>query len=65
MVLEGYEKLDLGAIVTIDDRLSFQLVADNITDDDGLTEGDPRDPSSPNGRFILPRSIKFSVGYAF
>ena len=65
VVLEGYEKLDLGAIVVFDDRLSFQLVADNITDEDGLTEGDPRDPSSPNGRFILPLSVKFSVGYAF
>ena len=63
VLLDGYEKLDLGAIVTIDDRLSFQLVADNITDDDGLTEGDPRDPAAPNGRFIMPRSIKFSVGY--
>ena len=65
VVLEGYEKLDLGAIVVIDDRLSFQLAADNITDEEGLTEGDPRDPTQPNGRSILPRSVKFTVGYAF
>jgi hypothetical protein len=38
---------------------------DNLTDKDGVTEGDPRDPSAPNGRYILPRSIKFSVGYNF
>lgn len=65
VLLEGYEKLDLGAIVTFDDRLSFQLAADNITDEDALTEGDPRDATAPNGRFIMPQSIKFSVGYAF
>lgn len=62
--LDGYEKFDLGLIVAID-RLTFQVAADNITDDDGLTEGDPRNPLAPNGRFILPRSVKFSVGYAF
>ena len=62
--IDGYEKVDLGAVLTID-RLSFQIVADNITDDDGLTEGDPRNPAAPNGRFIMPRSFKFSVGYSF
>lgn len=62
--LDGYEKVDLGAIVELD-RLTFQVAADNVTDDDGLTEGDPRDPASPNGRFILPRSVKFSIGYSF
>jgi len=65
VVLDGYEKIDLGAIVTFDDRLSFQLVADNLTDEDALTEGDPRNPAAPNGRFIMPRSFKFTVGYAF
>jgi len=62
--IDGYEKLDLGLIVAVD-RLEFQIVADNVTDDDGLTEGDPRNPLAPNGRFILPRSFKFSVGYSF
>ncbi|MFQ5548446.1 MAG: TonB-dependent receptor [Woeseia sp.] len=65
VVLDSYNKIDLGAIVTLDDRLSFQIAADNITDDDGLTEGDPRSVGAPNGRFIMPRSVKFSVGYAF
>ena len=31
----------------------------------GLTEGDPRNPSSPNGRYILPRNATFSVSYRF
>jgi len=65
VVLGSYEKLDLGAELTIDDRLSFQIAADNLTDKAALTEGDPRNPAAPNGRFIMPRSVKFSVGYAF
>lgn len=52
--LDGYEKVDLGVIVRINDQLSLQVTAENITDDDGLTEGDPRNPAAPNGRFILP-----------
>jgi outer membrane receptor protein involved in Fe transport len=64
VVLEGYEKLDLGAIVTLE-RLTFQLAMDNLTDEEGLTEGDPRNPLAPNGRFIMPRTVTFSVGYAF
>lgn len=65
VVLDGYEKLDLGVLVYLDDRLSFQLSADNVTDEEGLTEGDPRNPAAPNGRFIMPRTVQFSVGYEF
>jgi len=64
VTLPSYSKFDLGALVAVD-RLTFQIAADNITDKNGLTEGDPRNPSAPNGRFILPRSVKFSVGYSF
>ena len=63
--LEGYEKLDLGVIVRIDERFSVQLSADNLTDEDALTESDPRTIAAPNGRFIMPRSFEFSVGYEF
>ena len=38
---------------------------DNVTDEEGLTEGDPRNPASPNGRFIMPRSVELSLGYEF
>lgn len=65
VTLDGYEKLDLGIIFNASDNLSIQLAADNVTDEDGVTEGDPRNPASPNGRFILPRSYKVSVGYNF
>jgi len=62
--IKSYEKYDLGLIAAID-QLEFQVSGDNITNDNGLTEGDPRNPTAPNGRFILPRSFKFSVAYSF
>ncbi len=63
--LDGYEKLDLGVIVRINEAFVVQLSADNITDEDAVTESDPRTISAPNGRFIMPRTFKFSVGYEF
>ena len=63
--LQGYEKLDLGVIVRIDERFSVQVSADNLTDEDALTESDPRTISAPNGRYIMPRSFELSVGYEF
>lgn len=63
--LDGYEKLDLGVIVRVNEQFVVQLSADNITDEDALTEGDPRNISAPNGRFIMPRTVEFSVGYEF
>ncbi len=65
VTLDGYEKLDLGVIFYVRERLSIQLAADNLTDEDALTEGDPRNPEAPNGRFILPRTYKVSIGYDF
>ena len=63
--LAGYEKIDLGIIVRINEAFVVQLSADNITDEDALTESDPRTLTAPNGRFIMPRTLKFSVGYEF
>jgi len=63
--LDGYEKLDLGVILRINEQFIVQLAADNITDEDALTEGDPRNINAPNGRFIMPRTFEFSVGYEF
>jgi iron complex outermembrane receptor protein len=65
VTLDGYEKLDLGLIFNATENLSFQLVADNVTDEEALTEGDPRNPAAPNGRFIMPRTYKVSVAYNF
>jgi len=63
--LESYTKLDLGLNISTSGGLTFNINADNLTDDHGLTEGDPRDPSSSNGRPILGRSFRFSIGVNF
>ncbi len=64
VVLDGYETLDLGTIVTLE-QLTFQLAIDNLTDEEAFTEGDPRTVLASNARFIMPRTITFSVGYTF
>jgi outer membrane receptor protein involved in Fe transport len=64
-VLDGYEKYDLGVILRINDAFVVQLAVDNLTDEDALTESDPRTITAPNGRFIMPRSYELSVGYEF
>ncbi|MFQ6675081.1 MAG: TonB-dependent receptor [Fidelibacterota bacterium] len=63
--LDGYTKIDAGAIVSAGRGLSFGIHADNLTDSEGLTEGDPRDPTAANGRPIFGRSIKLSVTQDF
>ena len=65
VVLDGYESLDFGLTVANDSGLNMNLAIQNLTDEDALTEGDPRNPTAPNGRFILPRTVTFSVGYSF
>lgn len=63
--LPSYQKLDLGVLVNHDSGLFFQIHADNLNDSHGITEGDPRNPTAPNGRPIFGRSVVFSVGYDF
>jgi iron complex outermembrane receptor protein len=65
VVLDGYESLDFGLSVANDSGLNMNIAIQNLTDEDALTEGDPRNPTAPNGRFILPRTVTFSVGYSF
>lgn len=59
--LDPYSKIDAGIGLKTGGGLSFNLIADNLSDSEGLTEGDPRDPAAKNGRPIFGRSIKFSV----
>lgn len=68
-VLADYQKLDLGLIVDVD-RFSFQVVADNLNNSHGLTEGNPRVLGAQTGtaifaRPILGRSFRFSLSYNF
>ncbi|KZN32233.1 TonB-denpendent receptor [Pseudoalteromonas luteoviolacea NCIMB 1944] len=64
-VLDGYEKIDIGFTLEPSEQVQLQIAIDNLTDEQGLTEGDPRNPAAANGRYILPRSVKFSVAYNF
>jgi iron complex outermembrane recepter protein len=64
-VLDGYEKVDIGVIALVNEAFSVQLAVDNLTDEDALTESDPRTILAPNGRFIMPRTVEFSIGYEF
>ncbi|NRA28788.1 MAG: TonB-dependent receptor [Parvularculaceae bacterium] len=63
--LEGYEKVDAGVIFQHESGAFVQVFADNLTDSDGITEGDPRNPAAPNGRPIFGRSVNFTVGVNF
>jgi outer membrane receptor protein involved in Fe transport len=63
--LDSYEKFDLG-VELASGNVSFRIFGDNITDEQGLTEGDPRSVDiNANGRYILPRTVRFSIGYNF
>ncbi|MDH3372110.1 MAG: TonB-dependent receptor [Gammaproteobacteria bacterium] len=63
--LPSYNKFDLGVLLYHDAGFFFQLHGDNVNDSDGITEGDPRDPTAPNGRPIFGTSWRLSVGYDF
>ena len=67
LVLAGYEKIDLGVILNLTDEVKMQFSVNNLTDEEGLTEGDPRGTSGllDNGRYIIGRTIDFSVSYTF
>lgn len=64
VTLESYEAVDLGIDLNIN-NFNIQLAYENVTDEEGATEGDPRNPTASNLRYILPRNIKLSVGYNF
>ncbi len=66
-VLDSYEKVDLGVLLNVSEQFTFQVSADNITDEEGLTEGDPRvvGMAASNARPILGRSFKLSAAYHF
>lgn len=65
VVLKGFTKVDMGIKLQSPFGAFGRIHADNLFNSRGLTEGDPRSPSSANGRPILGRSILFSVGYDF
>jgi len=65
VTLPGYEKIDLGLILNLTDEVKMQVSVSNLTDEEALTEGDPRNALSSNGRYILPRTFDLNISYQF
>lgn len=68
--LPSYYKWDAGVSVDIDDRFQIIATVDNITDEIGLTEGNPRVIGTQGAgvilaRPILGRSLRISAGIRF
>lgn len=69
-VLPEFGKLDAGVALTIEKRLTLQVTADNLTNEIGLTEGNPRVLGSQGtgtiyARPILGRSFTFSATFSY
>jgi iron complex outermembrane receptor protein len=67
--IPSFTKVDMGAIFYAG-VMTFQIALDNVTDEVGLTEGNPRASGSNNsgiifGRPIPGKSVKLSVAYNF
>lgn len=69
-VLPNFLKWDAGITLEIDDRWTLQAYGDNLTDEIGLTEGNPRVLGAQGSgvilaRPILGRSFRFTAAYRF
>ncbi len=70
--ISSFGEVAAGVSLTAKNGLTYRLQAQNLFDQEGLTEGDPRTSQSTsstgayfNARPIFPRSIVASVTYAF
>jgi outer membrane receptor protein involved in Fe transport len=70
--LPKYSKVDAGVIFDVNNSFSFQVSGDNLTDEVGLTEGNPRTDLGAAGigalfmaRPLFGRSFQGSVTYRF
>jgi outer membrane receptor protein involved in Fe transport len=69
-VLPSFYKLDAGLSVDVNRQIQFQLLGDNLTDEIGLTEGNPRTLGAQGSgailaRPILGRSVRFGTTFRF
>jgi iron complex outermembrane recepter protein len=69
-LLPHFYQLDAGVSVEVMERIRLQATANNLTDEIGLTEGNPRIIGSQGSgpilaRPILGRSFRFSASYSF
>ena len=69
--LPSYDKFDAGVLFDITDSLTLQLVGDNLTDEVGLTEGNPRVAGGAGiadvfmARPLFGRSFRAAITYRF
>jgi outer membrane receptor protein involved in Fe transport len=69
--LPSYDKFDAGVLFDITDSLTLQLVGDNLTDEVGLTEGNPRVAGGTGiadvfmARPLFGRSFRAAITYRF
>jgi outer membrane receptor protein involved in Fe transport len=70
--LPGYDKFDAGVVFETGERWTLQLTADNVTDEVGLTEGNPRTDVGAGAsgpiyvaRPLFGRSFMGSVTYRY
>jgi outer membrane receptor protein involved in Fe transport len=69
-VLPSFYKLDAGLTVDLNRQVQLQLLGDNLTDEIGLTEGNPRTLGTQGSgaifaRPILGRSVRFGAAFKF
>jgi outer membrane receptor protein involved in Fe transport len=72
LALPGYGVLTLGGFVNITPKLTFNISVDNVTNELGLTEGNPRQGNTQSivnglfyGRGIVGTNAVFSLTYRF
>ncbi len=72
VLLPSYTKVDAGFIYDVSESVSVQIVGDNLTDEVGLTEGNPRTDIGAGGigaiylaRPLLGRSFRMSADFRF
>lgn len=72
VVLPSYSKVDAGVMFAVTDQFSVQVSGDNLTDEAGLTEGNPRTDVGSSGigtlymaRPLFGRSFMASATYKF
>lgn len=72
ILLPSYTKIDAGFIYDVNESLSVQIVGDNLTDEVGLTEGNPRTDIGAGGigavylaRPLFGRSFRVGADYRF
>ena len=72
--IPGYTSLGLGGTLDIGERISLTVIADNLTNEIGLTEGNPRADlfaagggivTSTFGRPIVGRNVRVNLAYRF